>query len=52
VPHEVDGSYGPFRAPRAACLLNASNDYEAIQSWLSLHESAAKQRAYRKEAST
>ncbi len=50
VPHEVDGSHGKFRAPRAACLLNASNDYEAIQSWLSLHESAATQRAYRKEA--
>lgn len=50
VPHEVDGSRGQFRAPRAACLLNASNDYEAIQSWLALHESAATQRAYRKEA--
>ncbi|MGU7782684.1 phage integrase family protein [Burkholderia sp. PU8-34] len=50
VPHEVDGSRGQFRAPRIACLLNASNDYEAIQSWLSLHESAATQRAYRKEA--
>lgn len=50
VPNEVDGSHGQFRAPRAACLLNASNDYEAIQSWLSLHESAATQRVYRKEA--
>ncbi|WP_185646607.1 phage integrase family protein [Burkholderia sp. Bp9143] len=50
VPHEVDGSHGQFRAPRVACLLNAPNDYEAIQSWLSLHESATTQRAYRKEA--
>ncbi|HDR9511640.1 integrase [Burkholderia cepacia] len=50
VPHEVDGSRGQFRAPLNACLLNASNDYEAIQSWLSLHETAATQRAYRKEA--
>ncbi|MBN3835038.1 phage integrase family protein [Burkholderia sp. Ac-20344] len=50
VPHEVDGSLGQFRAPRTACLLNASNDYEAVQSWLSLHESVATQRAYRKEA--
>ncbi|WP_181146917.1 phage integrase family protein [Burkholderia multivorans] len=50
VPHEVDGSRGQFRAPQVACLLSASNDYEAIQSWLSLHESAATQRAYRKEA--
>jgi hypothetical protein len=50
VPREFDGSHGQFRAPQAACRLNASNDYEAIQSWLSLHESAATQRAYRKEA--
>ncbi|KVD51098.1 integrase [Burkholderia sp. ABCPW 11] len=50
VPHEVDGSRGLFRAPQEACLLSASNDYQAIQSWLSLHESAATQRAYRKEA--
>lgn len=50
VPHEVDGSHGQFRAPQVACLLSASNDYEAIKSWLSLHESAATQRAYRKEA--
>ncbi|WP_198390062.1 site-specific integrase, partial [Burkholderia ubonensis] len=50
VPHEVDGSRGQFRAPESACLLKASNDYEAVQSWLSLHESPATQRAYRKEA--
>ncbi|KVZ70486.1 integrase, partial [Burkholderia ubonensis] len=50
VPHEVDGSRGQFRAPESACLLKASNDYEAVQSWLSLHESAATRRAYRKEA--
>ena len=28
----------------------SSNDYEAVQAWLSLHESAATQKAYRKEA--
>ncbi|HDR8909192.1 site-specific integrase [Burkholderia multivorans] len=50
VPHEVDGSRGQFRAPKDGCLLKASNDYEAVQSWLSLHESAATERAYRKEA--
>lgn len=50
VPHDVDGSCGQFRVPREACLLNASNDYEAVQSWLALHESPATQRAYRKEA--
>ncbi len=50
LPHEVDGSHGQFRAPQHVCLLKASNDYEAVQSWLSLHESTATRRAYRKEA--
>jgi site-specific recombinase XerD len=50
VPHEVDGSCGAFRAPRATCTLRADNDYEAVQAWLALYESAATQRAYRKEA--
>ncbi|SDD16589.1 site-specific integrase [Paraburkholderia lycopersici] len=50
LPHEVDGSQGTFRAPRATCTLDASNDYEAVQTWLALHESPATQRTYRKEA--
>ncbi|KWR91557.1 site-specific integrase [Cupriavidus sp. IDO] len=50
LPHEVDGSQGQFRAPRATCTLNADNDYAAIQAWLALHESPATQRTYRKEA--
>ncbi|WP_321894855.1 site-specific integrase [Paraburkholderia heleia] len=50
LPHEVDGSEGTFRAPRATCTLDASNDYEAVQTWLALHESPATQRTYRKEA--
>jgi site-specific recombinase XerD len=50
VPEEVDGSRGTLRAPRASCALDASNDYQAVNAWLSLHESAATQRAYRKEA--
>lgn len=50
LPEDLDGSRGRFRAPRDACLLNAGNDYEAVQSWLALHESAETQRAYRKEA--
>ncbi|CAD6560742.1 phage integrase family protein [Paraburkholderia sabiae] len=50
LPHEVDGSAGTFRAPPATCTLNASNDYQAVQTWLSLHESPATQRTYRKEA--
>lgn len=50
LPHEVDGSHGTFRAPRKTCTLSAANDYEAVQAWLALHEAAATQRAYRKEA--
>ncbi|MGU7772739.1 phage integrase family protein [Burkholderia sp. MR1-5-21] len=50
LPHEVDGSAGTFRAPRATSTLDADNDYAAVQAWLSLHESASTQRAYRKEA--
>ena len=50
VPDEVDGSRGTFRAPRSTCTLGATNDYEAVQAWLALHESGATQRAYRKEA--
>ncbi|WP_431273196.1 phage integrase family protein [Variovorax ureilyticus] len=49
-PTEVDGSRGVFRAPQATCTLSAKNDYEAVQTWLELQESAATQRAYRKEA--
>ena len=50
VPHEVDGTMGLHRAPRASCVLRANNDYDAVQAWLSLHEAPATQRAYRKEA--
>lgn len=50
VPSELDGSRGAFRAPRSTCTLSANNDYDAVQAWLALHESAATQRAYRKEA--
>jgi site-specific recombinase XerD len=50
LPHEVDGSEGSFRAPAPTCTLDANNDYAAVQTWLSLHESVATQRTYRKEA--
>lgn len=49
-PQEIDGSQGTFRAPRASCALSATNDYQAVQTWLSMHESAATLGAYRKEA--
>ena len=35
VPEVVDGSRGTFRAPRATCALDSSNDYEAVRAWLS-----------------
>jgi site-specific recombinase XerD len=50
LPHEIDGSCGVFRAPRESCALDANNDYDAVQTWLSQHESPSTQRAYRKEA--
>lgn len=50
VPRDVDGSHGTFRAPHSTCTLSANNDYDAVHAWLALHESAATQRAYRKEA--
>jgi len=31
LPHEIDGSRGTFRAPRASCALSARNDCEAVQ---------------------
>lgn len=49
LPRDLDGSRGTFRAPPRRCVLSARNDYEAVQAWLDLHESAATQRAYRKE---
>ena len=48
--HELDGSQGRFRAPAATCALEATNDKEAIEAWLKMHESPATVRAYRKEA--
>jgi site-specific recombinase XerD len=50
VSDELNGSRGSFRAPPTSCTLSADNDYEAVQAWLALHESAATKRAYRKEA--
>jgi site-specific recombinase XerD len=50
VPTDLDGSSGRFRAPRSTCALEANDDYAAIHAWISLQESPATQRAYRKEA--
>jgi site-specific recombinase XerD len=45
-----DGSRGKYRAPRSRCLLNVTTDREAIEAWLSMHETETTSRAYRKEA--
>jgi site-specific recombinase XerD len=50
VPLELDGSEGVFRAPAATCTLSARTDFEAVKTWLELHETATTVRAYRKEA--
>jgi hypothetical protein len=50
LPQELDGSQGRFRAPRESCVLDARDDYAAMQAWLERHESEATRRAYRKEA--
>ncbi|MDM0032205.1 hypothetical protein QTI33_08670 [Variovorax sp. J22P271] len=56
VPAELDGSAGRYRADPALCMLEASNDYEAIAEWLASkrgaegNKEASTQRAYRKEA--
>lgn len=50
VPAAVDGSRGTFRGPGETCTLSARNDHDAVNAWLSMHESPATQRAYRKEA--
>jgi hypothetical protein len=42
--------YGSPFARHGCPALDADNDYETVQAWLSLHESLATQRTYRKEA--
>ncbi|MDP9651080.1 hypothetical protein J2793_006555 [Paraburkholderia caledonica] len=49
LPHEVDGTSGTLRAT-VACTLDASNDYQAVQTWLALQKSPGTRRTYRKDA--
>ncbi|NHL69177.1 tyrosine-type recombinase/integrase [Burkholderia ambifaria] len=50
LPADLDGSKGRFRAPPDTCGLTATNDYQAIEAWLALHEGPHTVRAYRREA--
>jgi site-specific recombinase XerD len=50
VPAELDGSRGAYRRPQAQCLLQATNDYEALLSWIgSKHGLTPAQRAEAKK---
>lgn len=48
-PASLDGSTGRYRADPALCMLEARNDYEAIQAWLQTKREASR-RSCRKEA--
>lgn len=51
LPQALDGCAGRNRAEPLRCRIEASNDYEAIQTWLSLWPTdSPTYRAYRKEA--
>ena len=46
VPAELDGSRGLYRRPQEQCLLKATNDYQAILTWIrSKHGLNAEQKA-------
>ncbi len=48
VPAALDGTHGLYRRPQAQCLLQASNDYQAILAWLrSKHGLTPDQKAQR-----
>lgn len=47
---DLDGSAGRNRAPADSCVLAATDDLQAINAWLDLHEASTTKRAYRKEA--
>ena len=45
----LNGQEGVFRIQGSANALNASNDVEAAQMWIQMHETMLTQRAYKKE---
>jgi len=51
VPATLDGSSGRFRADQELCMLDASDDYAAIEAWLrTKRDSNTTRRSCRKEA--
>lgn len=50
-PHQLDGSRGQNRVLGRLCQINASNDMEAINTWLNRYQNkSTTYRAYQKEA--
>ena len=50
LPELLDGSRGRYRAPQLTCLLQATNDIEAIDAWLKRYtDNPHTHRAYRRE---
>lgn len=51
LPRDLNGASGRNRAPKDRCVIAAQDDYQAVQTWLSLWPAdSATFRAYRKEA--
>jgi site-specific recombinase XerD len=51
LPVELDGSQGDNRLPQVHCQIQAENDWQAIQCWLTeFDDSPQTRRGYRKEA--
>jgi site-specific recombinase XerD len=50
VPSALSGARGKFRTSEGSSTLEATNDYEAVNTWIASHEVVPTQRSYRKEA--
>jgi site-specific recombinase XerD len=50
VPAALDGSVGLYRAPQRLCLMQATNDYQAVLTWIRTRQGvSAEERAARKK---
>ena len=51
IPAELNGANGRYRGERAGCMMDAGNDYEAIEAWLATkRDTNTTRRNCRKEA--
>lgn len=44
VPAALDGSAGMYRAPQRLCLMRATNDYEAVLTWIRAKQGVSEER--------